>query len=157
MTIDGCVGSNNEIRFLEHVHATISLHYSRRGDLQITLVSPSGTRSTLLSPRKNDYEDQKLRDWPFMSVFFWGENPEGEWRLMIENSGSALNFGEWRLMIEKSGSALNFGEWRLMIEKSGSALNFGEWRLMIEKSGSALNFGEWRLMIENTGSALNFG
>lgn len=102
VTIDGCEGSGHDIKYLEHVQAKISLHYSRRGDLQIFLVSPSGTRSTLLSPRKNDYEGQKLRDWPFMSVFYWGENPTGEWTLIIENTGSSLNFGvlqSWQLVL----------------------------------------------------------
>ena len=40
LTIDDC---NGRARYLEHVHAIITLKYSRRGDIKITLRSPRGT------------------------------------------------------------------------------------------------------------------
>lgn len=39
------------IRSLEHVQVQLSLSYSRRGDLEIFLTSPMGTRSTLVAIR----------------------------------------------------------------------------------------------------------
>lgn len=39
------------IRSLEHVQVQLSLSYSRRGDLEIFLISPMGTRSTLVAIR----------------------------------------------------------------------------------------------------------
>ncbi len=86
--------TSNEIQYLEHVQAKISLEYSHRGDLQLHLVSPNGTRSTLLQKRKNDYQEGQFRDWPFMSVHFWSEKPAGTWQLEVENVGSHLNRGE---------------------------------------------------------------
>ena len=50
MHIEEC----GNITFLEHVVANISFRYHRRGDLKITLISPSQTPSVLLSYRKND-------------------------------------------------------------------------------------------------------
>lgn len=90
---DGCKDSSDEINHLEHVQARISLAYSRRGDLQIHLVSPNGTRSTLLPRRKYDYQPGEFRNWSFMSVFYWGENPQGTWTLVLENVGLLPNSG----------------------------------------------------------------
>lgn len=90
---DGCKDSAGEINYLEHVQARISLAYSRRGDLQIHLVSPNGTRSTLLPRRKYDYQPGEFRNWSFMSVFYWGEQPQGTWTLVLENVGSLPNSG----------------------------------------------------------------
>ncbi|KAL2764134.1 proprotein convertase subtilisin/kexin type 4 isoform 2 precursor, partial [Daubentonia madagascariensis] len=49
--VSACVGSRNYIRSLEHVQVQLSLSYSRRGDLEISLTSPMGTRSTLVAIR----------------------------------------------------------------------------------------------------------
>lgn len=47
-----CDGSRRRlIRSLEHVQVQLSLSYSRRGDLEIFLTSPMGTRSTLVAIR----------------------------------------------------------------------------------------------------------
>ena len=64
--------------------------HPRRGDVQITLMSPSGTESTLLQYRKNDFiNDEGYDDWPFMSVHYWGENPVGEWGLNVAFNSSS--------------------------------------------------------------------
>lgn len=52
-----CSGKANEINFLEHVILRISLTHSRRGDLQIFLTSPAGTRSNILESRYLHYND----------------------------------------------------------------------------------------------------
>ncbi|KAM9686709.1 proprotein convertase subtilisin/kexin type 4 [Trichechus inunguis] len=49
--VSACAGLPNRIRSLEHVQARLSLSYSRRGDLEIALTSPMGTRSTLVAVR----------------------------------------------------------------------------------------------------------
>jgi furin len=59
----------------------------RRGDLQIYLVSPAGTRSVLLAHRRHDLNRSGFTDWPFMSVHTWGESPIGKWTLEIHNEG----------------------------------------------------------------------
>lgn len=46
-----CAGHTNYIRSLEHVQVQLSLSYSRRGDLEISLTSPMGTCSTLVAIR----------------------------------------------------------------------------------------------------------
>lgn len=49
--VSACAGHANYIRSLEHVQVKLSLSYSRRGDLEISLTSPMGTRSTLVAIR----------------------------------------------------------------------------------------------------------
>ena len=84
---DGCQGTLNSVRFLEHVQCKISLRYYPRGNVMVVLTSPSGTRSTLLLPRPRDSFASTFEDWPFLSVHFWGESPQGEWTLEVVNMG----------------------------------------------------------------------
>ena len=60
----------------------------KRGDIKIELTSPSGTVSTLLGHRDDDFVHGGYFDWPFMSVMFWGEDPTGEWTLTITTQSS---------------------------------------------------------------------
>lgn len=43
MDVNGCSGTLNEVRFLEHVQCKISLRFFPRGNLRILLTSPMGT------------------------------------------------------------------------------------------------------------------
>ena len=83
---DGCVGASNEIQYLEHVQCIISLRHSPRGSLHMVLVSPSGTRSSLLFPRPRDATGDGFNEWPFLSVHFWGEPVKGNWTLEVMDS-----------------------------------------------------------------------
>ena len=59
-----------------------------RGDIQLELTSPAGTVSILLPYRPNDVGPGVYDKWPFMSVHFWGENPEGNWTLTLRYQGN---------------------------------------------------------------------
>ncbi|EEC08478.1 proprotein convertase subtilisin/kexin type 4, furin, putative, partial [Ixodes scapularis] len=88
------------VRFLEHVQAKVTLSATRRGDLHIYLTSPAGTRSTLLAQRPLDNSRSGFQAWPFMSVHTWGESPNGEWRLEIHNDGRYYaTLREWFLIL----------------------------------------------------------
>ena len=76
-----------QVNFLEHVQAHITLTSARRGDIQIFLTSPGGTKSTLLAKRPHDSSRAGFHDWPFLTVFCWGEQPAGTWELEIQNDG----------------------------------------------------------------------
>ena len=98
----GCEGTENYIRYLEHVEVVLSLSFTRRGDLTIYITSPQGTRSTLLGKRRMDYSSKGFNNWAFMSTHNWEENPRGKWKLEIDNAG------EWkhRPNIPRSGNSL---------------------------------------------------
>nr|KAF6401996.1 proprotein convertase subtilisin/kexin type 4 [Rousettus aegyptiacus] len=91
--VSACAGRANYIRSLEHVQVQLSLSYSRRGDLEISLTSPMGTRSTLVAIRPLDISGQGYNNWIFMSTHFWDEDPRGLWILGLENKGYYFNTG----------------------------------------------------------------
>ncbi|PKU30978.1 hypothetical protein llap_18718 [Limosa lapponica baueri] len=98
-----CEGQENAITSLEHVQLEATIEYSRRGDLHVTLVSPSGTSTVLLAERERDKSPNGFKNWDFMSVHTWGENPTGTWVLRItdvsrriQNEGRIVN---WKLIL----------------------------------------------------------
>ncbi|XP_028907334.1 LOW QUALITY PROTEIN: furin [Ornithorhynchus anatinus] len=91
--VTACLGEANHITRLEHAQARLTLSYNRRGDLAIHLVSPLGTRSTLLAARPHDYSADGFNDWAFMTTHSWDEDPAGDWILEIENTSEANNYG----------------------------------------------------------------
>uniref|UniRef100_A0A3Q1J9K3 P/Homo B domain-containing protein n=1 Tax=Anabas testudineus TaxID=64144 RepID=A0A3Q1J9K3_ANATE len=84
-SVDACWGRPEYVSSLEHVQARLTLSYNQRGKLAIHLISPLGTRSTLLFPRPNDFSSEGFNDWAFMTTHSWDEDPQGEWTLEIEN------------------------------------------------------------------------
>ncbi|CAB1354168.1 unnamed protein product, partial [Coregonus sp. 'balchen'] len=98
-----CAGQENAVLSLEHVQVEASIEYTRRGDLHITLTSPSGTSTVLLAERERDTSSNGFRNWDFMSVHTWGEDPTGTWTLKItDTSGRMENEGQilsWKLIL----------------------------------------------------------
>jgi len=92
------VTDHGDVNFLEHVQAHITLDSSRRGDLAIYLTSPHGTKSQLLARRPHDSSRAGFHDWPFLTVFCWGENPAGTWELEVQNDGRyEVTLREWSM------------------------------------------------------------
>ena len=78
--------SHQFIRYLEHLQVFISIEYSKRGDLNISIESPQGTDVVLFHPRQNDSDRKEgLENFPLVSVHTWGENPFGIWKLRIRD------------------------------------------------------------------------
>jgi proprotein convertase subtilisin/kexin type 2 len=101
---DSCANKPNEVNYLEHVQAFISLKSSRRGDIVIFLTSPLGTRSLLLSKRPLDSDSQNgFHKWPFMTTHAWAEKSRGTWKLEIlfnnKNKETTGEFFEWILLL----------------------------------------------------------
>ena len=61
---------------------------ARRGNVEITLTSPSGTESILLPRREKDFVNTGTLSWSLMSVLHWGESPVGRWRLLVNFNSS---------------------------------------------------------------------
>eukprot|EP00536_Pseudo-nitzschia_multiseries_P016213 jgi/Psemu1/220597/e_gw1.1049.6.1 len=85
----------------------LDLSHYNRGDLEIELESPAGTKS-LLTPGKRPEDTQLTEDqrWKLMTVRNWGENPSGEWKLKIrdllvnQNETPESNvFRQWTLIV----------------------------------------------------------
>jgi subtilisin family serine protease/subtilisin-like proprotein convertase family protein len=63
----------------EHVRLKVKGSHARRGDMRITLTSPSGTRSVL--QRLNDDTWSSFSEWDYYSVQHFFESSVGTWRV----------------------------------------------------------------------------
>jgi subtilisin-like proprotein convertase family protein len=83
------------IRYLEHLQVFVSIEYSKRGDLNISIESPQGTDVALFHPRQNDFDKKDgFENFPLVSVHTWGENPYGIWKLRLRDDVIATLFIE---------------------------------------------------------------
>lgn len=73
----------------EHVTLRLSVSHTARGDLEITLFSPSGTASRLTEVRSDN--DDNISNFTFSTVQNWGENSSGVWTLKVADRKSAAN------------------------------------------------------------------
>ncbi|XP_075681375.1 furin-like protease 1 isoform X3 [Dermatophagoides pteronyssinus] len=91
----------NGLAYMEHVQVVVDLTTPKRGDIEIEIRSPAGTRSTLLTKRPKDNSVLGFSNWPFMTVHFWGESPNGQWTLYINSTGRHNNtlLHGWRLIM----------------------------------------------------------
>ena len=67
---------------LESVELQLDIDSIARGQLEIILTSPQGTRS-IVSPGRRPENSQVSDRWKLMTVRNWGENPNGVWKLTI--------------------------------------------------------------------------
>lgn len=84
---------------VEHATVRLSITHTARGNLEITLTSPSGMTSRLAEVRADS--NDHYSNWTFSSVRHWGENSNGVWTLKIADrsdtgntAGGTLTFAE---------------------------------------------------------------
>lgn len=76
----------------EHVTLSLSITHAARGDLEISLTSPSGTVSRLAEVRNDT--NANYPSWTFSSVRNWGELSSGTWTLKVaDRSGTNSSVG----------------------------------------------------------------
>jgi len=108
---------------VEDVIFTMHFSHQRRGDLAAIIVSPSGTASRLFSevvhPTLGDNVSVTNYSWDFLSNAFWGEDPNGEWRVYLFDTyvGTTVATGTWQGL----DIVMNFGE-LIPIPEPGSLL-----------------------------------
>lgn len=71
--ITGCA-----VDYIEHVEISLKVNHPHAGQIQWILVSPYGTKSTILPGRGLDPTTNM--DITVLTVQLWGENPKGQWR-----------------------------------------------------------------------------
>lgn len=72
--------SDSNVR-VERVTVRVNIDHTSRGQLAMTLISPSGTESRLTE--KHSDSNDHFRNWTFSTVRHWGENSQGTWTLKI--------------------------------------------------------------------------
>lgn len=112
MDTDVCKGTDNEVNYIEHVQAFISVQSTRRGDLTMNMTSPMNTNSLLLQRRPRDDDSSVgLNEWPFVSVQYWGERPAGTWTIRIQLKGLKQEMAQvtkWKLAIHGTTDAWKY-------------------------------------------------
>uniref|UniRef100_A0A8C7V3D3 P/Homo B domain-containing protein n=1 Tax=Oncorhynchus mykiss TaxID=8022 RepID=A0A8C7V3D3_ONCMY len=96
---------------LEHVSVTLTMVHSRRGNVEIVLLCPSGMTSLIGARRTLDMDTSGYSDWTFSTVRCWGERAEGQYRLQVSDHNPVLTLGSlkhWKLTLY--GSSLSFEE-----------------------------------------------
>ncbi|CAH1263814.1 PCSK7 [Branchiostoma lanceolatum] len=73
---------------LEYVLVTVSVSHSSRGNLELKLVCPSGTKSVIAAARPKDKSKDGIKEWTFSTVRCWGEAAVGIWELLITDHGN---------------------------------------------------------------------
>ncbi|KAK3092259.1 hypothetical protein FSP39_000444 [Pinctada imbricata] len=109
---DACKGGENEINYLEHVQAFVTIKSTYRGNIVMFITSPMNTTSMILSQRPNDNDHKNgFTRWPFMTTHTWAENPRGRWKLEIsmapDKTGNVDTgvFYEWTLILHGTKEA----------------------------------------------------
>ncbi|MFM9010944.1 MAG: S8 family serine peptidase, partial [Planctomycetota bacterium] len=74
---------------LEEVVISLKGSHTAMGDLSATLTSPSGSVSRLMTA--NSYDKSDGLDWTFTTNAFWGESPNGTWRLTLSDVSATDN------------------------------------------------------------------
>ncbi|KAJ3033582.1 pheromone processing endoprotease [Rhizophlyctis rosea] len=80
---------------LEHVTVTVDIDHQRRGDVVVELHSPNGVISQLASGRVGDLDGGGFRNWTFMSVVHWDEDPVGVWEVRVVDEVNPDSTGRW--------------------------------------------------------------
>lgn len=53
----------------------------------------TGTTSQLMEVRRGDHSGDGFISWPFLTLQFWGENPTGEWTVIVSDQVS-VNYSD---------------------------------------------------------------
>lgn len=75
---------DSRIKSLEHVSVRLKYRTRYEDSINMILCSPSGTCCNILhnDTRKNNTKPFTI-SWTYMTVSFWGESSQGEWKLSV--------------------------------------------------------------------------
>lgn len=89
---------------IDHVEVSVSISHTYRGQLEVFLVSPDGTRSLLVdnegaSPGSNYGTSADHINFTFSSVAHWGEYSAGTWTLEVHDklAGTSGTLNDWSI------------------------------------------------------------
>ena len=136
--------TNDALR-VEHIRLTVDLVHPRRGDLAITLTSPTGMKSRLFEPHVDT--NFNIYSWPFSSVHHWGENSLGTWTVNFADKQAGNTGRVISAKLELIGTPVN----PLSIAEAGLHEVVGQ-----ANGNGALDPGETieqRVALRNAGSA----
>lgn len=111
------------LNILEFVQVRVTVEHEFRGAIEVSMVCPSGTHSTLASPRSTDNSSAGLQDWAFATVRCWGESPIGLYQVGIKQMRSERLHGKlisWQLIL--NGSPMTTDQFKQRKKMSEAAI-----------------------------------
>ncbi len=106
VVVDG--GSSSKVTIkrslnLDSVEVELDIIHPNRGDLVVTLVSPSGTESVLIDRPGKGKDSRNNLLFRTSSTHFRGEDSQGDWTLKVEdtnpNNGKVVKLDDWNLIL----------------------------------------------------------
>ncbi|MGC4017059.1 MAG: S8 family peptidase [Luteolibacter sp.] len=96
---------------VEHVTVKVNISHTYRGDLAITLTSPSGVSDVLAA--LHDDPGDNYTDWTFSSVRHWGESSAGTWTLKIADldAGVTGTLNSAELTVRGTTPSADYAAW----------------------------------------------
>ncbi|KAG8725276.1 pheromone processing endoprotease [Ceratobasidium sp. 395] len=85
---------------LEHITIKVWITHTKRGDVEVELVSPKGIKSVLAAKRRYDQDEKGFPGWRFMTLKHWDEDPVGKWTIRVSDQHDAAHNGSflaWRM------------------------------------------------------------
>jgi hypothetical protein len=80
---------------VEHVILNLDIEHTNRAELEITLISPSGTSSLVLDNFTGAAGEQNIAyEFPLSTVRCWGEEFSGAWRVRVRDTVAGGGVGE---------------------------------------------------------------
>lgn len=84
---------SSAITFVEHVDLTLSVDHPMRGQVEVILISPAGTKSVLAS----EHSDRSPNiNWRYGTVRNWGEDSNGIWKVQLRDAVVDGNQGSFK-------------------------------------------------------------
>jgi kexin len=71
ITITENMVKGHNFETLEHITVRVWIQHTKRGDVEVEIVSPNGVKSVLAAVRKIDTATTGFPGWRFMSVKHW--------------------------------------------------------------------------------------
>lgn len=131
----------NENFRVEHATLAVTLPHTHHGDLAITLVSPSGTRSRLAEQHSSG--GTGYYGWVFSTVRAWGEHARGTWTVeiadLVSTNTGTLNGLVLSLYGSMPQATLAVGvtnDTRLVTVRSAAPT----WKYVVESSTNCVNW-----------------
>ncbi|PPQ93274.1 hypothetical protein CVT25_015272 [Psilocybe cyanescens] len=102
MTITKTMMEESNLEALEHINVRVWIDHASRGEVEVEIVSPNGIKSVLGGRRTSDRDSSGYPGWMFMSVKHWGENPVGDWTIMVKDQNNPQSNGSflgWNMIL----------------------------------------------------------
>ncbi|MGQ9504528.1 MAG: GEVED domain-containing protein [Thermogutta sp.] len=154
--VSSTISMAGDINRVEWVEVTVDISHLSPGDLEVVLVSPSGTQSVLATPHVHNPFDTGVH-WTFTTNRNWGETSGGDWTLIVRDRSGGIvgRLNSWRLTVYGQQVPGTPPDLVAVIPNEGSLIEEGA-ELLVAPRELILRFNEGQQLNPNTLGAIQF-